>query len=144
MASKPEPISRTVLPIPDRPFTGAIMFDAKPTKLQTIQKQTKAQPVPPADQVKVGGKPVTADMLQGKIFDAACKTYTEVRTDMMRRLKAGLESNEVTYYSDTAREGKKKGKEYQLKASDLGAVRKKAESHNDEVMETEIGFEKRK
>nr|MBP6440174.1 DUF4157 domain-containing protein [Caldilineaceae bacterium] len=123
---------------------AAIMFDAKPTKLQTIQKQTKAQPVPPADQVKVGGKPVTADMLQGKIFDAACKTYTEVRTDMMRRLKAGLESNEVTYYSDTAREGKKKGKEYQLKASDLGAVLKKAESHNDEVMETEIGFEKRK
>ena len=29
MASKPETISRTVLPIPDRPFTGAIMFDAK-------------------------------------------------------------------------------------------------------------------
>ena len=29
MASKPENISRTVLPIPDRPFTGPIMFDAK-------------------------------------------------------------------------------------------------------------------
>ena len=29
MTSKPETISRTVLPIPDRPFTGPIMFDAK-------------------------------------------------------------------------------------------------------------------
>ncbi len=29
MTSKPETPSRTVLPIPDRPFTGPIMFDAK-------------------------------------------------------------------------------------------------------------------
>src|ERR1039458_9388451 len=29
MKSKPETMSRTVLPIPDRPFTGPVMFDAK-------------------------------------------------------------------------------------------------------------------
>ncbi len=29
MKSKPETLSRTVLPIPDRPFTGPVMFDAK-------------------------------------------------------------------------------------------------------------------
>ena len=29
MKSKPETTSRTVLPIPDRPFTGTVVFDAK-------------------------------------------------------------------------------------------------------------------
>ena len=29
MTSKPETLSRTILPIPDRPFTGPMMFDAK-------------------------------------------------------------------------------------------------------------------
>lgn len=29
MKSKPETVSRTVLPIPERPFTGPVMFDAK-------------------------------------------------------------------------------------------------------------------
>ena len=40
MKSKPETPSRTVLPIPDRPFTGPVMFDAK-------DPDTKFPPIEP-------------------------------------------------------------------------------------------------
>ena len=122
---------------------AAILFAAKPTKLQTVKKQTKGQPVAPADQVKVGKTLVTNDLLQARIFEAACKTYTEVRNDMMKRLKPGLESRELEFYTDLAVEGKKKGKDYVLAAGDLKAALTEAQRHNDNIMEGEIGFMKR-
>lgn len=127
----------------------AIMFDKKTDKLRTVEKQTKGEKVKPEDEVKIGDKPVTSEMLQERIYSAACKTYTWMKDDMMDRLKTGLETKEVEYYAKVAglathtKTGDQIRSEYKLEASQMADVIKEAKKHNKQIMETDAGFEEK-
>jgi hypothetical protein len=131
-----------------------IMSDKSPAKLQTIKKQAKGK-VAPKDQVKVGATPVTEDMLQKAIYEAACKTYTWMRNDIMvKKLAPGLKTREPEYYEKIAKLSKNTSvynpktnvlqKSFRPVPGDLDKVAAKGREKVVAVLEGPGGFEEKK
>lgn len=120
-----------------------VMFASNTVPLAVVKKQTEGKTVPAAQQIKVGGAPLTHDVMKKKIFTAACKTYTEIRDDMLERLETGLDDKEVAYYTDLGTRSTKSGvksggkitKAYSLKKGSFKKVLTAARTHNASIME---------
>lgn len=121
----------------DRIFRGA-MADYAPL----LRNKAKLQAIQAAGQAGVDG--VTADLLKDRIFDAACKTYTQIRRDMMAQLAPALDNVEWKYYDGMAAAAPRTNpKEYEMPKDIAARVMPAIRQKNDDILEGEAGFEKR-
>ncbi len=86
---------------------------------------------------------VTAAMIQDRIYDAACMTYTWMRNTMMTRLEVALPGVERVYYNAYAEKQSLTGNDYRVGTGEFAGVMKETIRKNDEVLESNAGFVKK-